>query len=129
MCQRPLTAVRCRPTPPLGAAAPLSSLSWVGDSIDTDACSLTILAPPLACSLRHNKIGAQGASALAAVLKETNITNLEYAAAPIVFAFVSAPADTPALSPSPLCLSCTVSKRTTSDPRAQPRSPLSSRRR
>ena len=55
--------------------------------------SLTILAPPLACSLRHNKIGAQGASTLAAVLKETKISNLEYAAAPKVLAFVLAPAD------------------------------------
>ena len=39
-------------------------------------------------------IGAQGASTLAAVLKETKISNLEYAAAPKVLAFVSAPADT-----------------------------------
>ena len=40
-----------------------------------------------------NDIGDEGASALAAVLKETKISNLEYAAAPKVLAFVSAPAD------------------------------------
>ena len=34
------------------------------------------------CSLWRNVIGDKGASALAAVLKETQITNLECAAAP-----------------------------------------------
>ena len=34
-----------------------------------NACSLTILAPPLACSLRSNQIGDQGAIALAEGLK------------------------------------------------------------
>ena len=59
-----------------------------------NACSLTILAPPLACSLRNSQIGDQGVSALAAVLKETKISELECAApAPRVFAFVSAPTD------------------------------------
>ena len=57
--------------------------------------SLTIPIPPLACSLRGNDIGDEGASALAAVLKETMISNLKCAAAPRVFAFVSAPIDTP----------------------------------
>ena len=38
-------------------------------------------------SLFNNNIGAKGASALAAVLKETQITNLGWAVAP-VFAFV-----------------------------------------
>ena len=47
---------------------------------------------------------------------------------PLALAFASGPADTPALSPSPLCLSCTVSTTTTSAPRAHPRSPPSSRR-
>ena len=37
--------------------------------------------PPLARSLRENKIGDKGASALAAILKETMISNLECAAA------------------------------------------------
>ena len=55
--------------------------------------SLTIRVPPLVHSLYNNKIGDQGASALAAVLKETKICNLKYAAAPRVFAFVSTPAD------------------------------------
>ena len=37
---------------------------------------------PLAHSLRGNNIGDEGASALAAILKETQITNLRCAAAP-----------------------------------------------
>ena len=43
-------------------------------------------------------MGDEGATALAATLKETKITNLECAAAPEVFAFLSAPVDTPLLS-------------------------------
>ena len=50
---------------------------------------------PLAHSLSNNGIGAEGATALAAILNETKITNLKCAAAPAVFAFVSAPPDTP----------------------------------
>ena len=61
----------------------------------THGCSHTILAPPLTRSLRGNNIGVEGASALAAILKETMISNLECAATPSVFAFVSAPIDTP----------------------------------
>ena len=60
----------------------------------THGCSHTILAPPLTRSLRGNNIGVEGASALAAILKETMISNLECAATPSVFAFVSAPIDT-----------------------------------
>ena len=45
------------------------------------------------CSLFDNDIGDEGASALAAVLKETQITTLGCAATPRVFAFVSAPID------------------------------------
>ena len=45
------------------------------------------------CSLYYNNIGAEGASALAAVLKETQISNLECAATR-VFAFASTPIDT-----------------------------------
>ena len=41
-----------------------------------------IPALPLPRSLSANGIGVEGASALAAVLKETQITNLECAAAP-----------------------------------------------
>ena len=66
---------------------------FVSAPIDTPALSpFPIL--PLARSLEDNEIGAEGATALAAVLKETKITNLECAAAPEVFAFVSAPVDT-----------------------------------
>ena len=43
-------------------------------------CSLTILAPPLTHSLGGNDIGVEGVSALAAVLKETMISNLKCAA-------------------------------------------------
>jgi hypothetical protein len=44
--------------------------------------SLTIPTPPLACSLGGNTIRDQGASALAAILKETQITHMKCAAAP-----------------------------------------------
>ena len=67
----------------------------------THGCSHTILAPPLTCSLRGNNIGVEGASALAAILKETMISDLECAAA-LAFAFLSAPIDTPTLTiPTP----------------------------
>ena len=49
---------------------------------------------PLSHSLERNNIGAEGATALAAILNETKITNLKCAAAPEVFAFASAPVDT-----------------------------------
>ena len=52
---------------------------------------------PLTRSLYGNTIGAEGASALAAILKETQITELKCAAAR-VFAYVSIPLDTPSLS-------------------------------
>ena len=54
---------------------------------------LTISAPPLIRSLWDNDIGAEGTSALAAILKETQITNLGCAAAQ-VFAFVLMPLGT-----------------------------------
>ena len=57
-------------------------------------------APPFARSLQENNIGVQGASALAAILKETKITNLRCAAAR-VFAFVSMPALTLLTIPAP----------------------------
>ena len=44
----------------------------------------------MVCSLFLNNIGDKGASALAAVLKETQITTLKCAAAPSVRLFVSA---------------------------------------
>ena len=50
------------------------------------------------CSIEYNKIGDKGASALAAILKETMISNLKCAVAPKCLGFVSAPIDTP---PSP----------------------------
>ena len=56
-------------------------------------CPPTIPPPPLVCSLLWNEIGAEGAAALAAILKETNITTLWSAAAP-EYPFVSAPLDT-----------------------------------
>ena len=57
--------------------------------------SLTTLTSPIPCSLYNNHIGDEGASTLAAILKETKITDLKCAAAPRVFARVSAPIDTP----------------------------------
>ena len=55
-------------------------------------------------SLQDNDIGDEGASALAAVLKETQISNLECAATR-VFAFASTPLDKAALLPSSLARS------------------------
>ena len=45
------------------------------------------------CSLWRNNIGDKGAAALAAILKETQISDLKCAATRSVFAFVSAPAN------------------------------------
>jgi len=60
----------------------------------TRACALSYTAPtPIPCSLWNNRIGDQGAIALAAILNKTKITNLKCAAAP-EFAFVSTPLDT-----------------------------------
>jgi hypothetical protein len=58
---------------------------------------------PLAHSLGGNIIGAEGATALAAILKETQITSLGCAAAR-VFAFVSMPIDTATPHLCSLCL-------------------------
>jgi hypothetical protein len=69
------------------------------------AYSLTIFHPaPRSHSLGGNNIGSEGATALAAILKETQITNLGCAAAR-VFAFVSMPTHTFANTSS---LPCTL---------------------
>ena len=65
----------------------------------TRLLSHTVPILPLARSLGGNDIGVEGATALAAILNETEITNLKCAAAPAVFAFMSAPIDT-ALNPA-----------------------------
>ena len=52
--------------------------------------------PSLARSLARNEIRAKGASALAAVLKEAQITNLKCAATPECSPFCQRPFDTPA---------------------------------
>ena len=59
---------------------------------------LTVPPTPLACSLRANNIGDKGASAIAAVLKETIISELLCAAAPKCLGFVSAPMTLPITS-------------------------------
>ena len=71
--------------------------AFVSAPIDTPTLSPFPI-PPLARSLFGNGIGAEGATALAATLKETKITHLKCAATPEVFAFVSAPVDTRLLS-------------------------------
>jgi hypothetical protein len=53
--------------------------AFLSAPIDKLALSLP---QPIPCSLGVNGIGVEGASALAAVLKETMITHLECAAAP-----------------------------------------------
>ena len=78
-------------------------LALLSAPIDTPTLSLFPILP-FAHSLEYNGIGAEGATALAAVLKETKITNLKCAAAPEVFAFVSAPVDTRLLPP----ISCSL---------------------
>ena len=64
----------------LKCAATLSVFAFVSAPVDTLAL-LHIPALPLVCSLGWNSIGAEGASALAAILKETQITTLGCAAA------------------------------------------------
>ena len=54
----------------------------------------------LARSLRNNKLGAEGVSALAAILNTTKITHLECATAPEAFASLSAPMNTPQHPPA-----------------------------
>ena len=63
-----VTSLRCATTPKclLLCQRPL-----------TRTCSLALPTSPTLCSLFDNKIGDKGASALAAILKETQI-NLEY---------------------------------------------------
>eukprot|EP00964_Phaeocystis_antarctica_P063249 scaffold37942_cov57-Phaeocystis_antarctica.AAC.3 len=58
--------------------------------IDTPTLTVPIL--PLARSLEGNHIRAEAATALAAILNKTKITNLKCAATPEEFAFLSAPA-------------------------------------
>ena len=65
----------------LKCAATLSVFAFVSAPVDTLAL-LHIPALPLVCSLGWNSIGAEGASALAAILKETQITTLACAPAP-----------------------------------------------
>ena len=50
--------------------------AFLSAPIDSHAYSLTNPILPLACSMAANNIGVEGASALAAILKETQITTL-----------------------------------------------------
>ena len=84
---------------------------------------------PLARSLEGNNIGDQGASALAAILKETKITELECAAAPECSLSCQRPLTRLLSHRFPTCPSLTVSEATESELRAPLRSPPSSRRR
>ena len=91
----------------LKCAAPAKRLFSCQQPVEMLALSV----PPhslIPCSLERNDIGDKGASALAAILQETQITNLK-CAAPRAFAFVSMPIDTPTLSPSPILpLACSL---------------------
>ena len=66
-----VTSLKCAATPKclLSCQRPL-----------THTCPLTV-PPPIPRSIGNNRIGAEGASALAAILKETMISDLECAAA------------------------------------------------
>ena len=57
--------------------------AFLSTPVDTPTLSLFAI-PPLACSLFDNGIGAEGATALAAILKETKITNLKCGGPPKV---------------------------------------------
>ena len=109
-------------------------------------CSLFVSAPVdtavfTASRLSSNSIGGyynkddefvantEGIIALCEGLKGSAVTSLECAATLQVFAFLSAPIDTPTLSPFPSCPSLAVLAATTLEPWAPPRSPPSSRRR
>ena len=58
--------------------AAAQSVCLLSTPVDTRLLSLP---PPIPCSLGFNGIRVEGASALAAVLKETRITNIKCAAA------------------------------------------------
>ena len=81
-------------------------------------------------NLERKGVGVPGAIVLSKLLPSaTAITSLKYACHANVFAFLSAPVDTPTLSPFPSCPSLAASHTTTSERRARPRSRPSSRRR
>ena len=92
------------------AAAPEEVFARVSAPIDTP--TLSPFPIPLPRSLWGNGIGAEGVSALGAILNETKITELKCAPVPEVFAFVSAPIDTRLLSPFPSCPSLPGSEAT-----------------
>ena len=72
------------PPPHSSARSPATTprCSLLSAPIDTPA--LTVATLPLARSLGNNRIGDEGVTALAAVLKQTKVTNLKCAAAPSV---------------------------------------------
>ena len=86
-------------------------------SMPVDTPTLTVPILPLARSLEDNRLGDNGATALAAILNETKITHLRCAAIPVAFAFVSAPIDTTQLPPPFPC-----SQSATKRPRSRRRS-------
>ena len=72
------------------APAPQVIIACVSAPVGTPTLS-PFLTLPLACRLYCNEIGDEGASALSAVLKETQITHLECAAAQQSFALCQRP--------------------------------------
>ena len=75
----PLSSRRRR-SPPSSAPHHPGLFAFVSTPIDTPTLSPSPI-PPVARSLGSNHIGVKGASALAAILKETMISNLKCAAA------------------------------------------------
>ena len=91
--------------------------------------SLTFPIPSLARSVAGNGIGDEGAPALAAILKQTMISNLKCAAAPECSLSCQGPLArllSHRSHPAPFWIA--VSAATASETRAPPRSPPSSRR-
>ena len=107
----------------LMCAATSRVFAFVSAPADTHTCPLT-LPPPIPRSIGYNRIGDEGASALAAILKETMISNLKCAAARWCSPFCQRPLTLLTTSHTPLLAVC---EGTASVPREQPLSRGASR--
>ena len=117
-----VTSLKCAAPPPS---------AFMSAPIDTPTLS-PFLTLPLARSLGGNAIGKEGITVLAAILKETEITELKCAAAPECLACLLSCQRplTHLYSPFPFCPSLAVSISTALEARASLRSlPSSTRRR
>jgi len=110
-------------------SAPADNSHLALGSVDGHALQIDELKgtkPTAKIDLSNKRLGVASAIIIASCIKENNVLKELRCAAARVFAFLSMPIDTPTLSPSPFWLA--VSVATTSETRAPPRSPPSSRR-